>query len=299
MKKLTTIEFIEKAINAHENVYDYSMCNYINNRTVVNVICKKHGIFQQNASNHLRGQDCPICAKKGKSSNERFINAAKKIHSNKYDYSLVKYKNSKDNIKIICNIHGVFEQRPTRHLCGDGCPKCNGGVKISQDEFIFRAINLFVNKYDYSQVKYVNSSIKVNIICTEHGIFSMRPNSHLSGQECPMCKNKSFGEKQIYSWLVNNSIKFETQKVFFNCKNQRQLPFDFYLPDYNMLIEYDGKQHHKPIHYMGGEKGFEYRKLNDKIKTEYAENNNIELLRIPYTERKNLLVLLKNNIINH
>ncbi len=299
MKRLTTIEFIENAKKMHGNRYDYSKCYYVDNRTIVDIICKEHGVFKQTPSNHINGQNCPICMNKGKSNNDRFINAVKKIHDDKYDYSLVDYKKNTKKIKIICKIHGVFEQRPHRHLQGDGCPKCNGGVKISQDEFINKAINLYNNKYDYSQVKYINSSTKVNIICVEHGIFSMRPNNHLNGQECPFCKNKSVGEKRIYDWLVNNSIRFETQKTFVDCKNKKQLPFDFYLPDFNTLIEYDGMQHHKPIKFMGGEFGFEYRKLNDNIKTVYAENNNIKLLRISYTERNIISDILKNNIINN
>lgn len=299
MKKLTTIEFIEKAKKIHGDRYDYSLVIYVNGRTIVDIICKEHGIFQQTPSNHLGGQNCPVCMNKGKSNNERFIIAAKNIHGDIYDYSLVEYTNSKKNIGIKCKIHGIFEQRPTRHLSGDGCPKCNGGVKISQDEFINRAINLHGNRYDYSHVKYVNSSTKVDIVCNVHGIFSMRPNNHLNGQGCPMCENKSTGEKLIHEWLTNNSIKFEIQKTFIDCKNQKPLPFDFYLPDYNTLIEYDGKQHHKPIKYMGGQLGFEYRKQNDKIKNEFAENSKIKLLRISYIEKNNISIILKNNFITY
>ena len=298
MRKLTTEEFILKAKKVHGDRYDYSSTKYLNTRTVVDICCPEHGIFHQRPTNHLSGQNCPICMNRGKGNNERFIDSAKKVHGNKYDYSLVNYIGSKTKIQIICDEHGVFEQRPTRHLCGDGCPKCMGGVKISQDEFINRARELHGDKYDYSLVKYINSQIKVKIMCPEHGVFEMKPNNHLSGQSCPQCKSKSFGEKQILKWLTNNTIKFKTQKVFDDCKNQRQLPFDFYLPDYNMLIEYDGKQHYEPIEYMGGKFGFEYRKQNDKIKSEFAEKNDINLLRISYKEVNNISMLLKNKLIN-
>jgi very-short-patch-repair endonuclease len=297
MKKLTTIEFVKNAKNVHGDRYDYSMVYYVDSRTIVDILCREHGVFQQTPSNHLNGQNCPICMNKGKSNNERFINSAKKIHGETYDYSQVLYKNSKRNINIICEIHGVFEQTPTRHLSGDGCPKCNGGVKITKEDFIIKANKIHEDTYDYSLVNYINSSTKVNIICNIHGIFSMRPNNHLNGQKCPLCENKSIGENLIYKWLVDNLIKFETQKTFIDCKNQKQLPFDFYLPDYNLLIEYDGRQHYEPIKYMGGILGFEYRKQNDKIKNEYVVNNNIKLLRISFTERKNLSTILKNNIL--
>lgn len=298
MKNLTTEEFIKKARLIHGDKYNYTMTNYVNGKNVVNILCDMHGLFQQTPSNHLVGQNCPICMNKGKSNVDRFINSAKQVHGDRYDYSTIKYFNNRIKIDIICKKHGAFKQTPTRHLCGDGCPKCNGGVKISQEEFIFRAKMLYGEKYDYSQVNYVNSSTKVNIICVKHGIFLMRPNNHLSGQECSLCKNKSFGEKQIYKWLVNNSIKFETQKVFSDCINKNKLPFDFYLPEFNTLIEYDGKQHHKPINYIGGEKGFKYRKENDSIKTDFAEKNNVKLLRISYLERKNLSTILDYNFIN-
>lgn len=225
-----------------------------------------------------------------------FIRKAKKVHGDRYDYSNSNYINNRNIIDILCKEHGAFQQRPTRHLCGDGCPKCNGGVGISQNEFINRAKKLHGDRYDYSKVNYVNSYSKVNIICNIHGVFIMKPNNHLSGQGCPLCKNKSFGEKQIYKWLIDNSINFETQKKYDKCKNQRELPFDFYLPNQNILIEYDGKQHYIPINYMGGVSEFEYRKQNDKIKTEFAELNKIKLLRISYNEISNISVLLKNNI---
>ena len=187
MKKLTTIKFIEKANYVHNGKYNYSKTYYVNNRTVVDIICKEHGLFQQNASNHLAGQNCPICVGRGKGNTKRFVTSAKKTHDNRYDYSLVEYINNKSKIKIICKEHGVFEQSPTRHLTGDGCPKCNGGVKSNRDEFINKVIIIHDNKYDYSLIKYINSQTKVKIICKKHGVFEMKPNHHLSGQGCGKC----------------------------------------------------------------------------------------------------------------
>lgn len=360
MKRLTTYEFVKKAEFVHGDKYDYSKTNYVNVRTMVDIICKIHGLFQQNASNHLAGQNCPICMKRGKSNNERFINAAKQKHGNKYDYSLSKYFGSKIRVKIICKRHGIFEQVPHWHLSGGGCPKCNGGVKISQEEFIDRAKKIHGNKYDYSHVNYINSSTKINIICKKHGVFKMKPNnhllnqgcnecgiegktlttaqfieksqkihgniydyglvdykhngikvkiichkhgifeqmpkSHLGGRGCSKCKIKSKGESFIADWLGQNKISFEVQKSFIDCKNVLPLRYDFYLPNQNLLIEYDGEPHFREVVYLGGKIGFELRQTNDKLKTQYAINNNIELLRISYIERKNLSNILKNNI---
>ena len=116
-----------------------------------------------------------------------FIEKASVIHKTKYDYSLVDYVNSYSKIKIICNIHGVFEQRPNDHLCGKGCSKCNGGITYNKNSFIDKGNKIHSNKYDYSLVEYVNSITSVNIICPIHGMFSQLPQNHLRGCKCPDC----------------------------------------------------------------------------------------------------------------
>lgn len=362
MKKMYNSEFILRARSVHGDRYDYSQVKYVNSRTKINIICKKHGMFEQTPSNHFAGQNCPICMKKGKSNNERFIVVAKNVHDDKYDYSLVNYINNKSKIKIICKEHGIFEQRPTRHLSGGGCLICNGGVGITQEEFIRRAKekhnyiyeyllvnyinsltkikiickkhgvfeqkpnnhllgqgcskcakeNKFLttlefikkakcihgNKYNYSLVDYKHNNIKIKIICSAHGVFEQKPCVHLNGRGCSQCKTKSTGELFISDWLCQNNISYETQKSFINCRNILPLRYDFYLPKEELLIEYDGEPHFKEIKYLGGKRGFELRQTNDKIKTKYARDNNIRLLRISYTERKNLSNILKNNLIN-
>ena len=86
----------------------------------------------------------------------------------------------------------------------------------------------------------------------------------------------------IRQWLINNGIEYEYQKSFADCRDKRSLPFDFYLPEYNVCIEYDGKQHYESIEYFGGEESFAYTQRHDEIKNQYCADNNIKLLRIPY-----------------
>jgi very-short-patch-repair endonuclease len=117
----------------------------------------------------------------------------------------------------------------------------------------------------------------------KNGEFKQLPNDHLSGHGCPICKN-SLGEMKIWNYLTEKNIKFESQKKFDGCKNKRLLPFDFYLPEYNICIEYDGIQHYKAIDIFGGEKEFQKRKNLDKIKSEFCNSNNIKLIRIKYNE---------------
>ncbi len=113
--------------------------------------------------------------------------------------------------------------------------------------------------------------------------------AHRTGDEtgCPLCKSKSKGELKIVEFLLNNNIKFTREKRFDDCKNVLTLPFDFYLPDYNILIEYQGRQHYEVTNsYFGGVGSLEKRKHNDKIKREYALNNKYYYLEIPYWDYK-------------
>ena len=285
MKRLTTDEFIIKANIIHNNKFDYSISDYIGGSKKIKIICPIHGIFEQKAFNHLRGDGCSKCSGNKKLSNDVFIINAKEIHGDKYDYSLVYYKGIDKKVKIICPIHGVFEQSPSKHIgkTKRGCPKCNGGVKINNDEFVKRSKEIHGDKYDYSLVYYINTTTKVKIICKHHGIFEQKPKHHIYGCGCQKCL-ESNGEKEIIKYLNNNKIDYIKQKSFDNCRNIKELPFDFYLPFYNCCIEFDGEQHYKPINYFGGEKSFILRQKRDNIKTNYCKSNNINLLRISYKE---------------
>ena len=115
---------------------------------------------------------------------------------------------------------------------------------------------------------------------------------------CPFCK-ESKGEKIIKNFLIDNNISFEQQKKFDDCKYKLKLPFDFYLSELNICIEYDGLQHYKCIKIFGGEKNFNLIKKRDEIKNDYCEKNNINLIRIKYNENINeKLYFLKNNLNN-
>lgn len=127
-----TQEFIEKAKRIHGDKYDYSKVDYKDAKTKVCIICPKHGEFYQTPDRHLRGQGCPKCSGKNKTT-EEWIEQAKHIHKNRYNYSNSIYINSITPIKIICPIHGEFQQLPANHLNGHGCYKCSrshGEIKI-------------------------------------------------------------------------------------------------------------------------------------------------------------------------
>ncbi|MGD0581186.1 MAG: hypothetical protein ABSC08_19960 [Bryobacteraceae bacterium] len=199
--KLTTEEFIRKARLKHGDRYDYSQSIYTQSDKVVLIRCKIHGPFYQTPDIHIFGatpSGCPHCgierrSRKHTLTTEEFIKKANIIHNFKYDYSLVEYKHSHSKILIICKLHGEFEQVPTSHLNGSGCPDCRNTLLIRKfasntQEFITKANKVHHNfKYDYSLVKYKNAYTKVSIICKLHGKFSQRPTSHLKGADCPEC----------------------------------------------------------------------------------------------------------------
>ena len=191
--------FINDARKVHGDKYDYSTVDYINSKTDVMILCPEHGEFQQMPTNHLRGKGCKYCGGTNLMNTEEFILKAKKIHLDKYDYSLVDYVNSQTKIKIICPKHGIFEQIPNNHLTGKGCKYCGGTNLMDTEEFILKAKKIHGDKYDYSLVDYVNSKTRVKIICPKHGIFEQIPNSHIVNKYgCKKCGNlKNINNERI------------------------------------------------------------------------------------------------------
>ena len=215
----------------HGDEYDYSKTQCINCYSKVCIICPKHGEFWQSVYSHLSGHGCPKCKcekmwnSRGRMTTEHFIDAARKIHGNKYDYSKVEYKNAKEKVCIICSEHGEFWQTPYNHLKGHGCRKCFNEMsskkqKSTIKEFIDKAKAIHGNKYDYSKVNYINNQTKICIICPEHGEFFQTPSSHLAGNGCKMCskvkENKYTTETFIKALKKIHGNKYDYSKVKYN-----------------------------------------------------------------------------------
>ena len=158
MAKLTTEEFIAKAKAVHGDRYDYSRVMYVNNSTPVVIVCPEHGAFKQRPNNHFNGNGCPKCARATQSARQAmnqdvWIERAKRIHHNRYDYSKVTYVNNHTPISIICPIHGEFMQTPANHIKGQGCPICGMSKgKLSQEEARKR-ISDKLSKFPYEVVE--------------------------------------------------------------------------------------------------------------------------------------------------
>ncbi len=289
-EKLNTISFIEKAKKVHGDKYDYSKVEYIDSKTKVCIICPKHGEFLQTPHNHLSCKGCPKCSVTKKLDTNIFIEKAKLIHINKYDYSKVEYKGSKEKICIICPKHGEFWQTPNNHLSNQGCPKCSidnitNKNKFTTAFFIEKSKKVHGDKYNYSKVEYVNSKTKICIICPIHGEFLQAPNKHLLGQGCPLCSESKL-EEETRILLENNKIRFEYQKRF-DWLGKKSL--DFYLPDYNIAIECQGKQHFIPSDFFGGEKRLLETKARDKEKAILCKTNDVKLIYYNYNENMRIL----------
>ena len=300
IKKTSLNDFINKCIIKHNNKYDYSLVEYKNSHSKVKIICPIHGTFEQSACEHLKGSGCPQCAQTMKLTTDIFITQSKLIHNDKYDYKLVEYIGIKYKVKIICPIHGEFEQRAEDHLKGHGCRNCsdiirNNNITKDKEYFINKAKIKHGDKYDYSLVKYKNAHKKVKIICSKHCVFEQIAANHLTGNGCPIC-NESNGEKQISLLLLKHNINYIKQKTFKKCEFKKLLKFDFYLSDYNVCIEYDGIQHFEALNHWGGKKALELQIIKDNIKNDFCKNNNIKLYRIKYND--NIVIKIENIIKN-
>lgn len=289
--------FLEKAKRVHNNKYQYNniINEYVNNKSIISITCSTHGIFYQQALQHTRGSGCPQCYGNIKLSTTEFIKKAKLVHGNRYIYKNVIYKNALTPVSIKCKLHGYFNQSPASHLNGAGCLKCASikmhNIQIKDiNEFIKDANKVHSGIYDYSRVIYKGNKTKVEIVCNKHGPFWQTPINHISGKNgCPICRS-SKGEKYISKFLIKNNIKYIAQKKFENLVDIKQLSFDFYIPNKNLLIEYNGIQHYQAIDHFGGIQQLKIQRHHDWLKRKYARDNNIELLIIKYTDNISYLL---------
>ena len=271
-----TIEYLKKLPIENFDKFDYTNTKYIKSRFNIKIKCKVCGDnFEQIANNHLsKKHGCANCNGNKKMTFEKFI---EKVNHQKYEYFEENFNYK--NVKIKCKKCGdVFHQLGSDHINGNrGCAKCAKNKKYTQEEIVKLFIEVHNNRYTYGIYKNFNS--KIEITCKEHGIFYQRCDHHLHGKNCPKCI-MSCDEQVIYDYLTKNNIEFVFQKTYDNCRGKSKLlPFDFYIPSINTLIEFDGRYHFIDIY-----GSLEERKRLDKIKTDYCLANNIKLYRITYLD---------------
>lgn len=309
-RNVNTVESLkEDFISIHGDKYDYSLFNsFKSNKDKIKINCPHHGPFDQYIQDHKKGSGCPACALDNKAKKfrltvdtikERFL----EIHGNKYDYSLINdYRNNRQKLPIVCHIdgHGLFYKTADNHLSGRECPKCSMIKKskesrLSQKEIIHRFKKAYPeNLFDYSQVIYNGIEKPVVIKCNKpgHVEFEITPYAHLKGQGCPKCASTK-GELKIQQILEDKNISFVKEKKFPTLMQNTYLRFDFFVEDYNLLIEYDGQQHFSPVKFGGitelkAIELFHKAQQRDIMKNKFVAKNNIHLLRIPYWEFNNI-----------
>ena len=317
MDRLTTDLFSKRVTEIFGNSFEFTKTIYVDRETPTTLICNKckeeFKIKPRNLYDKKLVNPCPSCRKldfsnKKRLTTKKFINKAKSIHGDKFDYIESEYRNCFTSIKIWCNkCKNFFYQKPKDHLTGSGCQKCkNNSIserrRSTKENFVNLSRNIHKEDYSYENSAYIDSRTKIEVKCNSCGrLFKIRPDAHISGGGC-ICKTESIGEKIVKNFLTNKKVDFERNKRFKECRRKRTLSFDFYLPKFNVLIEYDGRQHFAPffnerISPKNAKKILELQKESDKIKTEFARSRGITLVRIKYTSLKSIKKIVEE-IIN-
>lgn len=247
--------------------------------------CKIDGTeWMARPNNILNGRGCPVCGKMSQQQqrrklHEEYIKEVEKINP---DIEVIgQYVNNFTKILHRCKIDRYdWMVNPNNVLSGNRCPRCINKERYTQEEYVKKVEKLNSNIEVIGH--YIDSHTKISHCCKIDGFkWYATPNNILNGKGCPKC-NQSKGEKTVFNWLDEHKVVFQQQKKFDDCKDKSFLLFDFYLPDYNILIEYNGIQHYEPVDYFGGQETFEDQIKKDNIKKEYCRKNNIFLFEIPH-----------------
>ena len=247
--KPTFDEFVEKARLVHGDTFKYPNQEYINSHTKIKIICKQHSEFLQTPTDHLSGYGCKVCAGVRKKTHDEFCLEANAIHNNKYEY-ISNYENRNIYIDILCPIHNEipFQQLPSVHLLGSGCPKCGDNttrkkLQMKPEIFIERANKIHNYKYLYENVVMNGVYNHVNIICKKHGEFLQKPSDHLSGCGCPKCWKANYSKQSI---LYLNFIALLNKINIQHAENGNEyiidgkIKADGYCKETNTIYEYHG-----------------------------------------------------------
>lgn len=247
-------------------------------------------------------RQCKICgykngAKSQSTSHEEFIRIVKEKLGSEYEVLSI-YKNNTSNVRMLHKKCGrEYEQRGGKIKQGQRCPYCYASKKRSVKDVEAEIMSICgdsLKLYKY------NGSESILLECSCGNIFerTITQIRRRKGAFCPKCKC-SYGIRVIEKFLADNNILYKREFKFDECKYKNKLPFDFYLPDYNMCIEYDGEQHFRPLKHWGGEDKFQLLKIRDSIKDDFCKKNNIKLLRISYKDNDCIEdILMKNMLIS-
>jgi G:T-mismatch repair DNA endonuclease (very short patch repair protein) len=284
--------FLARARSIHGDRYDYSRVIYQTVQTPIEIICPEHGPFMQTPMSHTQGRGCQQCGAKQcvrRKNTAWFIERARSVHGDRYDYSQVKYVRTIDPVTIICVTHGAFTQKAADHLAGNGCQACAGIVKIERDTFVQRSNEAHNSKYTYGEFNGLRC--KAEITCPVHGVFMQTAREHQAGHGCPDCAAEattSSFEQEVAAWL-------SAQGIFF-VRNTREplhgLEIDLFIPDQQIGIECQGAFWHS-------DNKLPHARIHEH-KANIAEQQGIRLIYIwdfDWIKRKSVVIALLSNAL--
>jgi len=250
--KPTTLEdFLERARAAHGDRYDYSLVDYRGTGKKVRIICREHGPFEQLVSDHTDGHGCPQCGAKQsldaqRWSTEDFIQRARAVHGDRYDYDRTVYVSASAPVVIGCREHGYFSQVAHYHLSGHGCQSCAQNARVDAEEFVRRSRELHGDRYKYDVERYRGTLKPTEITCRVHGPFQQIPKYHMTGSGCPSCAREatsSRGEQEVADWIAGLGVDV--------VRNDRcvldGLEIDIWIPEHRLGVEFHGAYWHNDL----------------------------------------------------
>lgn len=277
---------------------------YINAKTKISCRCKIDGYeWNTKPSVLLRGSGCPKCAGNLPKTTYSFIKEVDDLWHGEYEV-IGEYVNRKTKIGIKHNsCNNIFEMTPENFISGQECPYCKSKRQsenqlISISDFNCKIFNLVGNEYTVLSNEYKGANTKIlfkHNTCNSE--FKMTPSKFINAnQRCPIC-NQSKGEMECSKYFKNNNIKHIPQKSFPKLfgLGGKLLSYDFYLPDYNLLIEYQGEFHDGKANWYVAE-NLEKQQEHDRRKRQYAKDHNIKLLEIWYWDYENIEEILSREL---
>lgn len=256
-------------------------------------------VYEVRPSNFINaGERCPKCFGSHKRTNTQFKKEIFDLVGDEYTF-LDSYVNTHTKLRVKHNKCGnTYEVRPIAFIKHNTrCPFCYGNPKKTDAKFRQEVYDLVGDEYVFLE-PYVNNYTKIKVKHNKCGnTYVVKPTHFIDdGTRCPFCHMPK-SEEYIAKILDTFNIKYEIQKTFDDLRDAQPLSYDFYIPDQNILIEYQGRQHYQPVDLYGGEDLLEYQQKHDKLKSDYAKGNGYNLIAVPYTE--DTLSKIKKYLVKH
>ena len=304
-KKKTHEEFVAEVFKKNPNLEVLS--TYTNSHDNVDLYCKKHNLYFSMKAYALVASrtkcGCKLCGYELVSEKGHYPFEEVKVEIEKAQPTFEIYGETfgkEWEYLCRCKICGNEWKGNARRLKANGCAKCSGVKKKTTEEFANELAKISPDIDVVGEYKARHKNIKCKCKICGHE-WNSQPGNLLVGWGCPKCK-ASRGERKIAAHLDALNIIYDREKSFKDCKDEHVLLYDFYLPDKNMCIEYDGEQHYRPVKFGGkndkkAENRFAATQKRDAIKTQYCKEKGIELIRIPYTEFDNVENILDKYLL--